>query len=918
MFLSTYNTQEFRHDFYPGEQVQITLDDPNIGKLHGVVREKVRFPEKFDEYGTVAHRAYSRYFVTLTDNPDQEALVDDEHITRDRKTFSKQMLRSYLKNSLHRESWSGAPWQVKDHLASQYRIDIEIPPHLRHDAQIIQRKIKIPVKIEHHELKPLNFEAPASSNKVLPELKPKGPKAKQTAQETDRIKQERVAEYQRALAGNPNLIQFPRNGSRNSDSQVLQFINQAPLNPVIAPKEVLPPPKLASPPPPPPPPIKYPREDLDNPVSRNVRPTLKSLTEDSAAEIHMESVGVLLETWDTLNVYCQVFFLDSFTFDDYVDALQFSSEDYQCELLVEIHCAILKQLVNDEKDKNGQVQISLPASQDSDNEEGSDKSKTRTPTPEPEIKRTTRSSLAKSEAAEARAQAALDAKVHLGAEVDQCVRGYNWKARLRKRDFGNGRWVVIIVGLLNLYSTKPQFQATCEALLAKLAPTNMLPAEDTSISQYAILDINDRVKILQFLCTLSIETKAIREEMERSASDMTEYRKEKIEWQRKRKEHLAELKALDEERRVLQPEANSPVREIQEIVEEIEDAEMKDAGDETEEVVMDSEDEDPIPQRSLRRAKDREAERKRKLEQERKRKEDAKAEKAKKPSKEVRQLGKVMKKIEEAKTSIKDCEHEISVCDEDLRQSDVPRTRVLGKDRFWNRYYWFERNAMPYGGLPDSSTAHAEYANGRLWVQGPDPMERAGFIDLSDHENAMYAQTHGCTMPERKQKEEGETSLRDAFEWGFYDSPDDLDMLIGWLSEKGTREFRLRKELQAQRQQISIRMEKRQEYLNRDQEENESTEPVARISTRKKTYVDLSGHRFMQWRNMMAMSKIGQIHSEPPRPQTRPPKVQKVQRKGVARPMGKKIVVEDEPRKTRGTLNKQGKPLTRQGSRYDF
>ena len=878
----------------------------------------MRFPERLNLDGSLNARAYSRYFVTLWDKIDSEALVDDEHIFRDRKVFSKQMLRSYLKNCLHREAWSGAPWQVKEHLASRYRIDTQIPPHLQYDAQVIQRKINVQKKGEQNGNITDFF---SSSSKGLPTLKPKNPRAKQTAQETDRIRQERVLEYQRAMEKNPNLSHFPRNGTgRKSDPKILHFINQHPAATNLTPKNVKKEPE--QPPPPPPPPIKYPREDLDNPISTNPRPALKFLSTGDVDGIQNETVGHLLETWDTLNVYCEVFLLDSFTFDDYVDALKFASEEMQSELLVEIHCAILKKLVNGENDQNGKSNIHLPQMQGSDEDESASQTKTSTPTPEPEPepepeRRTTRNSLRKSEAAEARAQAELDARIHLGAELDQCVRGYGWKKRLVKRDFINGRWIVILVGLLNLYSTIRQHKTVCESILAKLAPPDMPPTEETAIFQYSLLDINDRAKIVQFLCMLSIGTQAIRDYMEECTQTMTQFRKDKIEWQRKRKAHLEELKTLDQERRELQPEAPAPAPEIEQLAEQIEEEEMKD-GDETEdaekteEAVEESEDE-PIPARSLRRAKDREAERKRKREEEKKRKEKAEAEKAKKPSKEARQLEKVMKKIDALKESIKECENEVLICDEDLRENDCPRTRVLGKDRFWNRYYWFERNAMPYGGLPNSSTAHAEYANGCLWVQGPDPLEREGFIDVTDAENAKYAQTFGCTISERKSKEEGGTCLKDAFEWGYYDEPEDLDKLIGWLSEKGAREVKLRRELQAQREQISIHMGKRKEYLSKDRESrSESAEPVTRISTRTKTYIVDPNHRFMQWRNSTALNELGHIHSEPP-----PPKSQK---RGVARPVKRKPepIIEDEPRQTRGSANKKSRGLGRQGSRYDF
>src|SRR5205814_2144407 len=136
-------------------------------------------------------------------------------------------------------------------------------------------------------------------------------------------------------------------------------------------------------------------EDLDIPPIRNAphRPLLKCLSQDTPAGakgaksiegngILMESVGPLLETWNTLNVYCEVYRLDSFTFDDYIEALQFSSEDVECELFVEIHCALLKLLIEDD----GSIAVRLPEIPDDDesNEADSSINTSTIPTPEPE------------------------------------------------------------------------------------------------------------------------------------------------------------------------------------------------------------------------------------------------------------------------------------------------------------------------------------------------------------------------------------------------------------------------------------------------------------------------------------------------------------------------------------------------------
>lgn len=375
---------------------------------------------------------------------------------------------------------------------------------------------------------------------------------------------------------------------------------------------------------------------------------------------------------------------------------------------------------------------------------------------------------------------------------------------------------------------------------------------------------------------------------------------------------VEELRALDIERRALQPASATPEPPVEII--EAEDSRMDTTNDETEpdeDINMDTEeDEEPHQGRSLRRGNDRAMERKRKLDAEKERKAQEKIEKAKKPNKEIRQLDKLNKKIGKLQDQIREFEEEVAVIENDLREADCPRTRVLGKDRFWNRYYWMERNAMPYAGLPDSSTAHAGYANGCLWVQGPDDIERVGFIELSDQENDQYRRAFQMSVPERKILEEGTTHIFTATQWAYYDEPKSLDYLIAWLDPRGEREIRLRKELQHQRDRISTYMENRKEYLASEDNEKEgdASEPVKRVSTRTKTYVDSSGHRCAKWRNLTALNELGHLHSEPKPPSYGRPKKG---RKDATQ------LVEDEGRVTRAT-NRQGKTLTRQGSRYVF
>lgn len=347
---------------------------------------------------------------------------------------------------------------------------------------------------------------------------------------------------------------------------------------------------------------------------------------------------------------------------------------------------------------------------------------------------------------------------------------------------------------------------------------------------------------------------------------------------------------------------------------------------EVEEPVEDSDD-GPRPTRSLRGGNDRAAERQRKREQEEERKAKAKAEAA--APKQSKQFIKILKDIQKKQDYVTKCEEEIATLDNDLREADCPRTRVLGKDRFWNRYYWFERNGMPYAGLPDSSTADAGYANGRIWVQGPDDLEREGYIDMKEEWQKEYKDTMDMTVPERKKIDEGPTSVFNAHQWGYYDNVKDIDDLIEWMEPRGFNELRLQKEFKMFRDKIVSHMEARNQYLHPEESkveepvEEKSTRGVAkRMSTRKQpdpVSAANSVHRCLSWHNSMAIHANGHLHSEQPRTR-KPTKREKESDETTSgsRKKAKKEVVFEE-REIRSESSKKGKNGSgRQGNRYDF
>jgi hypothetical protein len=138
---------EFKREFFPGEDVIVALRDRD--PTSGAIREKAKFPMIRGPDGSIQRNAFARYFIRLHDTPGDEALVDEQHVRRDRKVYSKLNLRAFLKNSLNREAYQHAPWLVKEPLAHQYRISSHIPPELLKDAHLLANRVGLPDP--HHD-----------------------------------------------------------------------------------------------------------------------------------------------------------------------------------------------------------------------------------------------------------------------------------------------------------------------------------------------------------------------------------------------------------------------------------------------------------------------------------------------------------------------------------------------------------------------------------------------------------------------------------------------------------------------------------------------------------------------------------------------------------------------------------------------
>lgn len=547
------------------------------------------------------------YHIRLDNSQVQVTKYKASEIQRDRSFFSKLILKQFLRSTVTRESWNGAPWRVKDHLALKYNIPRTVPEAKTRDAIMAAKKAENAARLQalqqnaqaaamataangapqtHRGVNGrthgnghafVNYSAnahhPPFRQDGTPPLPPfhdpqrppqpypqqmngtqgpspsPGPGQQPLPPIYQAVPVQALPPHLQYLFHQPQLS-LPQGAPGGPALPVnppfhnnfMQYQTLAPTTSSPSQTPSLPPQRLYEP-------VKYPTEDLRirEPKTATVRPPLKFISddvpegvkapdEDDKTGIQMKSVGKILCAWDTLNVHDTIYHLDSFTLDDFVDAMRYSSEEVECELLTEVHCAVMKQIMN----TSGKYLVHLPHAnneeEEEEEEEGSEEESSPEPEPEPPV-RTTRSSLRKSEAnalAKQRTPTPEPPKqLHKAAEF---LAEYNWTEKLKIRDFREGGWQAILVGLLYRLSFSPVNKEACDEILAVLVPPEDEPSVETVAYNYVYMDINLRITALEMILLLTISTEAFRDQLLSASADMTKLRKEKIEHQRRRKE----------------------------------------------------------------------------------------------------------------------------------------------------------------------------------------------------------------------------------------------------------------------------------------------------------------------------------------------------------------------------------------------
>ena len=522
--------------------------------------------------------------------------------------------------------------------------------------------------------------------------------------------------------------------------------------------------------------IKYPIDDLDDRLAFDAasRPRLKE--EDA---IDNAFLGDVMSTWTFLNMFGEPLHLDSFALDDYIDALRYQESDFPCDLIIEIHCSLLKSLVNDasppesfvvfpttqhrsSKLKNGVVAeemdlVKLEPPSDEGSEQGTtsvDSSITDTPF--------LYSSL-------------LDIRAQLTKSGNQSWT--DWRERIQNRDFSSGGWEYAVIGILDELGNSYRLTTPVVDILEQLLPEGEKHSRKSASANYARLDPKLKVKCIQLLVQLVCQTPTVREFIEECMSSMTELRKEKVEVQRDRKAKLEELAALEAE---LHP---------------YETPEESANGHDSDATELDV----AVAKRSVKAS----------LKRKREEQEELAA-----TMKRNKEYAKRLKMVENKRQEIKECEERVVNYDLELREKDCLRLRLLGKDRFFNRYWVLEGNGISGSVFRGEGP---QYSSARLWVQGPSVEDATYYlggagVDLDEIPYGRVSAVDTSVVNEesvlrerillRKEREEGQSVLYDECQWGYYDNVEGVEGLLAWLNPKGTREAKLRQAILSRKESM--------------------------------------------------------------------------------------------------------------------
>ncbi|KAK0233457.1 chromatin remodeling complex protein [Armillaria fumosa] len=676
-------------------------------------------------------------------------------MSRDRLSFSKSILRRFIRDCVDRDAAVASPWTVKPAIAKRYGVDSVMPEETRKDVESIKKG-----EIDKRKKVWEDKEGPPSKRQ----------KKLTAAQEERAEKREREAR----------------------EKAEKQKLAKEEAERVAAEKKKKKP-------------VRYPTEDLDVRLADKDKKAGMKVQKPIPSRTSLpfnNSPGTFeafLMSWNFLIVYGQPLHLSTFTLDEYEHAIRHSVEDPPCPLLAEVHSILIYNLRTVPFHRHSAV-VSLMEVEASNSDD-----------------------------------------MLLGQSISNLTAamadiGNNWERVPLRHAEGRQGWEDALVGCLKDHANMTNFPCLREILTKLLfapeeanepstsssASSSRSPAPHSSLytvssspaERYHSLPPADRIAILSFLTNLAVSSKAIHAHMESCEEQLTALRKEKIEVNRSKKQLAEEMNTLLGETK----DHSVPVDE---------DISMQEPSDS--EVAASDAASDSLS--TSKKGSSRQKDLRQKMQTQAKQREAARAKQAsvKQAMAEHRRLDEEVNKIERRLEGI---EREFR------KLLGGVRVKPLGRDRFYNRIWWFD--GLGSASLVGSGGV-AQYGTGRIFIQGPSETDME-LLRLRQVEDDIDG---------RRKEEEGEEGVLGPGEWAAYSELEELDEFVAWLNPKGHREVALKAALTKWWIHITSGIRKR----IADVQVNAKL-PEARRSTRTKAHAsyDISREPYMMWTNRRAVN----------------------------------------------------------------
>ncbi|KAI8985902.1 ATP-utilizing chromatin assembly and remodelling N-terminal-domain-containing protein [Pilobolus umbonatus] len=593
--------------------------------------------------------------------------------------------------------------------------------------------------------------------------------------------------------------------------------------------------------------IKYPIEDLNLPIYR-LPPVTRVDTEEQSTEtkrprpsknttVPPECFGSFLMVWSFLGVFAKPLKLSPFSLDDFESALHHNAHS---TLLMESNVALLNAIISQrnrlKKESQGHGSTAIAAAI-SLYGSGYESARLTLSKPLPENGLVTHGYHSEDETEEGhiwrirppvKRRAQLVSRGCGSVEIEEI--GHDWDMGTIESVEEREGWEDILIGFMNQLATIDTLDEV-DRLLNQLVPYSGCTLDDRE-KAYVGLSLKDKIKIFEMLINVANESFIIKNYMEECQEQMTELRKQKIELSRERKRIQNERRELDDK----QSENNN------------QDSDPSPSDDDLNATDNENDEDDSALLKAQRKVekltrhesrlvvlKRKQAE-KEEREAKRLKLHHLQREEARVRNQELKQRNELRKRLDEDERIMHKKEEQV---ERDLRKFNIHRIRPLGRDKFYNRYYYLD----DIGGT-------LLHGSGRLFVQCPSdtdlmsiqerdliksmdtnatlPCRRGeGVKFVADLMRAQDMSDEATYVEERLDALYNKDETRNNKEWWqFYDEPEQINLMLDWLNPKGIREFRLKRELEKHQAMVVNGMKKHiadQQASHRQEETRRST-----------------------------------------------------------------------------------------------